>query len=217
MVSKRQKVIGIVIGAMIILASGAFVLLNQHAPSLDTLLIHAEDIEPGWQELDRRSDSVIQVFENSTSSQRVVMIKNTTYYIVAYLYAFDLPEDCRNALNESRQTEWAAFALENIGIGGGGYLKKLRSDSPLPVLPVGNSTAVGLLGSNIAFGMVLSGGFELMNITAYAGERFTQDNILVYIDVLFLGPNYPSQAIMTGMITEIGSAQLDRLDYYLGG
>lgn len=58
MISKRQKNAGVVMAIIVIIAGGAFFLLKQPEPSLDPLLIHAGDIEPGWYELDRRSDSV---------------------------------------------------------------------------------------------------------------------------------------------------------------
>jgi len=81
MVSKRQKIFGVIVAVIVIMASFTFILLNQPEPILDQMLIHTGDIEPGWHELDRRSDSVIQTFENTTSAQRVIMVKNSTYYM----------------------------------------------------------------------------------------------------------------------------------------
>jgi len=89
-----------------------------------------------------------------------------------------------------------------------GYLKKFPGG--------GNSPGVGLTGSNMFFGMLLQGGFNLTNITGYAGVRYTHDNIMAYIDMVYLGTDYPSQVWMTSLAIDIGNAQLERLDRYLG-
>lgn len=48
------------------------------------------------------------------------------------------------------------------------------------------------MGSDIYFGMNLPGGFDLTNITVFAGIQYTQGNILAHIDMLHLGTNHPS-------------------------
>jgi hypothetical protein len=194
MVSDSTRTIAAIIVVAMALAATTPLFVGAKA---DGMSLRARDIGPGWQELDRRQDSGLHAFYNSTSVERVIMVKNSTFYIIAYLYTFDSPEHCHIALNTSRQSVFDVFSPEYIGIGDGGYLIKFPSG--------------GLIGSTISFVMVFEGGFNLTNITAYAGVRYTQGSIMVSIDVVCLDSDHPSQDWINYFTIGVGYAQLIKI------
>jgi nitrate/nitrite transporter NarK len=194
MISDSMKTIAVIIVVAMVLAATTPLFVGAKA---DGMSLRARDIGPGWQELDRRQDSGLHAFSNSTSVERVIMVKNSTFYVIAYLYTFDSPEHCHIALNATKQSVYDAFSPEDVGIGDGGYFMKFPSG--------------GLIGSNIYFGMILEGGFNLTNIKSYAGLRYTQGSILVIIDVVCLDVNHPSQDWINYFTIGVGYAQLIKI------
>jgi hypothetical protein len=202
MTSNRQKVIAIVIVAIVILTSASFIVLSRGEPSLaDRMLIHSGDLEPGWREVSRRAlnYAVNDSFSlNLTSAECVVMNRNSSY-MIAHIFVFNSSEDCHQWFEERNCLYALAFDVQDVAIGDVGFIMKA---------PPG-------LGANAYFGIVANNISYQIDPSRFVGMMFIQDNVMAYMDVFEQGESQVDQAWLTTFILSVGAIQLERINHHL--
>lgn len=217
MESDSAKTMAVLIAVGMVLAGCSAFLVRKPLTEAERILLSSGDIELGWNETDRFSPyypTNSSFTNNSTSAESVIMSKNTSI-IICHLYVFKTSEACLEWFSYLRSLYGAMFMIEDVEIGDMGFKEWFNYSSGSTSLPSPpGSIGYSNLGMNIAFVVSIDNRTFFPNPSNYFGLTFIKGNILASIIVLIQGADAPTQPWLWNFASNIGKAQLQKIDKY---